>query len=231
MIARKRARLFCSFAIKLSLSIGKIERMGISMKTKSAVLLLLVAGMSVGPVHGQFTDRQLGNWLKRFPDADANGDGRLTIKEAQAYRQKMQSPKTKGDSRGAPRQFAVDPGWQADRFPDHAVCYKSPKRLLRSMRRSEPRQPKPDHVLPKTGGRLAANRRHRSQLHGAGLPRRFPSIAKPPDSSSRLCSRTPEAASPGAPVTNGNRKTGSFSSTANPHPNCWRRSPTPSGMR
>jgi len=35
-------------------------------------------------------------------------------------------PKNRG---GAPREFEVDPGWQAERFPEHAVCYKSPKEI------------------------------------------------------------------------------------------------------
>jgi hypothetical protein len=106
-----------------------MDRMDIWMKTKSAVLLLALAAMFAAPACGQFTDRQLGNWLKRFPDADANGDGRLTTAEAKAYRQKMQSAKPTGGNRGAPRQFNVSPGWQADQFPQHAVCYKSPQEI------------------------------------------------------------------------------------------------------
>ena len=35
------------------------------------------------------TPEQLQTWLKRFPEANANGDGTLSLKEAQAYRQKM----------------------------------------------------------------------------------------------------------------------------------------------
>ena len=30
---------------------------------------------------------------------------------------------------GAPREPRIDPGWDADRFPDHAACYKSPKTI------------------------------------------------------------------------------------------------------
>jgi len=80
---------------------------------------------------GQPTEAQLAKWLKQFPDADTNGDGRLTVEEAVAYRRTLL--KTRGPSRdgqrGAPQDFEVDPGWQADRFPDHAVCYRSPKEI------------------------------------------------------------------------------------------------------
>lgn len=76
---------------------------------------------------------QLENWLKRFPAADANGDGKLTVEEALAYRQKLTGgPKPapgKTASGGAPMEFAVDPGWDAERFPEHAVSYKSPEEI------------------------------------------------------------------------------------------------------
>jgi len=74
--------------------------------------------------------RQLENWLKRFPDADTDRDGTLTIKEANAYHSQLQTQRRKQTDaakkpQGAPREFAVDPGWDLDRFPEHAVCYHS----------------------------------------------------------------------------------------------------------
>tara|TARA_R110002096_G_scaffold173997_3_gene349563 strand:+ start:4499 stop:5692 length:1194 start_codon:yes stop_codon:yes gene_type:complete len=69
---------------------------------------------------------QLAGWLKRFPDADTNGDGVLSMAEALDYRAKMQKSGRKG---GAPREFKVDPGWEAERFPDHAVSYRSPEEI------------------------------------------------------------------------------------------------------
>lgn len=77
--------------------------------------------------------KQLANWLKRFPKADKNGDGKLTMQEADAFRKQMQgnrqpAAKNRGQ-RGAPREFKVDPGWQADRFPEHAVAYQTPKEI------------------------------------------------------------------------------------------------------
>ena len=74
--------------------------------------------------------QQLENWLRRFPNADANRDGKLSIEEANAFRKKLQTGRTKaqgsaGKPQGAPREFKVDPGWDLDHFPGHAVCYKS----------------------------------------------------------------------------------------------------------
>lgn len=80
--------------------------------------------------------QQLQNWLKRFPEADANKDGTLTIEEARAYQRKMRGGGGKdrrrgGGGRGAPRTFQVDPGWKADRFPDHAVSHKPPEEIMK----------------------------------------------------------------------------------------------------
>jgi hypothetical protein len=99
--------------------------------TTFTLCLLALCNQSV--VFGQ-SEQQLANWLKRFPKADANGDGRLTIEEAKAFRSKAQK-QARGDSaNGAPRSqppptFKVDPGWEAARFPDHAICYLSPREI------------------------------------------------------------------------------------------------------
>lgn len=78
--------------------------------------------------------KQLQSWLKRFPDADANGDGKLTIEEANQYRNKLLGQRSgqkakRGRQQGAPREFNVDPGWQEERFPEYAVCYQSPEEI------------------------------------------------------------------------------------------------------
>ncbi len=78
--------------------------------------------------------QQLQNWLKRFPDADANRDGKLSLEEANRFRKKLQSKQGKtraaaGKPRGIQREFEVDPGWDLDHFPEHAVCYKSPDEI------------------------------------------------------------------------------------------------------
>lgn len=102
------------------------------MKTNHFTLLLLsfLLFFGNGIAHTAPSEKQLANWLKRFPAADSNRDGRLTVEEAEAYRQKLESPKKNVSAkRGAPRQFKVDPGWQAKRFPDRAVCYRLPKEI------------------------------------------------------------------------------------------------------
>ncbi len=78
------------------------------------------------------SSKQLQNLLKRFPDADLNGDGKLTVEEARAYQKKLQGGRPRRGGKaggGAPREFKVDPGWDADRFPAHAVAYQSPEEI------------------------------------------------------------------------------------------------------
>lgn len=76
------------------------------------------------------SEEQLARWLKRFPDADTNGDGKLSIKEADAYRRKLLKSRGAQNRRpGVQRNFKVDPGWDEERFPDHAVCYLSPTEI------------------------------------------------------------------------------------------------------
>ncbi|MEM9646104.1 MAG: hypothetical protein AAF989_14035, partial [Planctomycetota bacterium] len=75
---------------------------------------------------------QLKRLLQRYPAADSNGDGRLTWKEADTYRKRMLSGQSGGkpkSGRGIQRQFKVDPGWDLDRFPEHAVSNKTPNEI------------------------------------------------------------------------------------------------------
>lgn len=74
------------------------------------------------------SQQQLADWLKRFPTADTNRDGTLTVQEATAFQR--QRRKSTARQKGAPSKFAVDPGWKSSTFPDHAVCYRSPKEIL-----------------------------------------------------------------------------------------------------
>lgn len=71
-------------------------------------------------------EEQLAGWLKRFPQADKNGDGRLSESEARAFRSQLQGGRRQS---GVPKTFSVDPGWKAGRFPDHAVCYRPPDEI------------------------------------------------------------------------------------------------------
>ena len=74
----------------------------------------------------QFSEAQLAKWLKRFPEADANGDGKLSLAEAQKYQKHIQSASR---SKGVSKEFSVDPGWKKERFPEHAVCYMEPSEI------------------------------------------------------------------------------------------------------
>lgn len=97
------------------------------MKTHYWLTLILAIGWvcpDAGNAQTAPSARQLENWLKRFPEADANKDGKLTLEEADAFRKQQQARRGGGRQRGAPREFQVDPGWDRDRFPEHAVCYK-----------------------------------------------------------------------------------------------------------
>ena len=98
-----------------------------------AGLILLSLLVSPPGLYAAASAKQLDAWLKRFPEADLNGDGKLTLDEARQYQQSRRNRRgdtdAKRESRGAPRTFAVDPGWDEPRFPDHAVAYKSPTEI------------------------------------------------------------------------------------------------------
>lgn len=75
---------------------------------------------------------QRERWLNRFPEADLNRDGRLSVDEALAFRKRLQRDRRgPSTSQGAPRDFEVDPGWNEERFPDDAVCYRSPDQIAK----------------------------------------------------------------------------------------------------
>ena len=75
---------------------------------------------------------QLQKLLDRFPAADTNGDGKLSQDEAIAYRNKFAGQRKanrRTPARGIKREFKVNPGWDLERFPEHAVCYKTPAEI------------------------------------------------------------------------------------------------------
>lgn len=67
----------------------------------------------------QITDKQLEQWLKEYPDADANKDGKLTREEAIAYYLKLQTQKkqtskpTQANVKYGPYKRNVLDFWQA----------------------------------------------------------------------------------------------------------------------
>lgn len=107
------------------------------MRNSVLVLFVVTFGLplcSTSSAQTKVPPQQLERWLRRFPEADANRDGQLSLEEANAYRRKLQSADDKqrrptGRREGAPREFKVDPGWDLDRFPADAVCYKTPDEI------------------------------------------------------------------------------------------------------
>lgn len=113
---------------------------GKSVKRLAWLLAIAILGLPLcSATHGQqaLTAKQLKNLLKRFPAADTDGDGELTVKEATTYRNKVvaqrkeETRKRSGKSggKGIVRDFNVHPGWEMGKFPEDALCYKSPNEI------------------------------------------------------------------------------------------------------
>jgi len=109
------------------------------------VFLLLI------PMAFSQSEVQLRQWLKRFPAADTDGNGTLTVEEAKAF---MAARRRARKAQGPPTQFRVDPGWSKARFPDSAVCYKTPEEIQAIYRKAfrKDRQalfqvPRPENAL------------------------------------------------------------------------------------
>ena len=99
----------------------------------------------------QLSETRLAQLLKRFPEADLNGDGTLTAKEFQAARQQSQGSaqrnagqQSHGDEERTARQAAAaraipnfDPGWEKEEFPPQAVSLKTPAEIMAIYKRGE----------------------------------------------------------------------------------------------
>jgi len=102
---------------------------------RSKILTFLIYSSLLIPVAQAQSpsSQQLASWLQRFPEADANKDGTLSIDEAIAYRKALEAKTTgsgaKASRGGAPRKFAVNPGWEEGTFPEHAVSNRSPEEM------------------------------------------------------------------------------------------------------
>jgi len=79
----------------------------------------------------QRSEARMAQMLKRFPEADANGDGKLSLKEFQAANQLAQA----AAARAIP---TFDPGWDEDAFPSHAVSLKTPEEIKAIYERVKP---------------------------------------------------------------------------------------------
>ena len=93
------------------------------------IAAIFLAVPANGRCHGQDA-QQLQKWLKRFPAADTNGDGKLSIAEATAFRKQLTGQLgSRGRGGGVQRTFKVNSGWDRSEFPKDAVCYKSPAEI------------------------------------------------------------------------------------------------------
>jgi hypothetical protein len=152
-------------------------------------MLLTVLSLPGDFAIGEPSEQQLARWLKLYPKADANGDGRLTLEEARAYRRSLRERPKKPEATtlattaevrigtGAPPPHRVDPGWNENRFPDHAVCYRTPKEIAEIYAKvlKTRRDPVTSYPKPKDGSLRIVGTGH--SFMGPGY-RTFPLIAR-----------------------------------------------------
>lgn len=69
------------------------------------------------PLHAQQSkiEERLAKWLERFPEADANGDGVLSLEEATSYREKM----TTGTDKKVKRKQTISPTYSDTPYGPH----------------------------------------------------------------------------------------------------------------
>ena len=78
------------------------------------------------------SEARLKQILKRFPQADTNKDGKLTVKEFEAARKKFRQS-LQGNARPAQTPKAsigFDSGWEENEFPRHSVSLKTPEEIM-----------------------------------------------------------------------------------------------------
>jgi hypothetical protein len=98
-------------------------------------LLVILALATTAPFSNaqaqQLSESRLAQLLKRFPAADANGDGKLTQEEFKAARKQFQTSR-----QGNVRPVVFDLGWEKEKFPSHAVSLKTPEEIMAIYKRS-----------------------------------------------------------------------------------------------
>ena len=96
------------------------------------ILALVVAAPFSNAQAPRLSEERLAQLLKRFPQADANGDGKLTPEEFKAAYQQFRRSR-QGNARQtsqARMKLAFDPGWEKDEFPPHAASLKTPEEIM-----------------------------------------------------------------------------------------------------
>ena len=107
------------------------------MKNQRPILLFVILALAAAAPFSntqaqQLSDRQRSQLLKRFPEADADGDGKLSQEEFRAAYQKARQSQQGGarPASQATTQFPYHPGWEKDEFPPHAVSLKTPDEIM-----------------------------------------------------------------------------------------------------
>lgn len=127
----------------------------------AALLIISLSMNSICCGQGGWSEKQLQELIKKYPAADTNRDGVLSRQEANAFRNKyseLRKSKSRNsksrNSKGIQRTFKVNPGWELDRFPDHAMCYKSPAEIEAIFEKANSGKQKPvvSFSKPKDGG-------------------------------------------------------------------------------
>ena len=123
------------------------------MKNHHPILLLVTLALATTAPFStaqaqQLSESRLAQLLKRFPEADADGDGKLTQQEFNTARQQFQQAR-QGNERPAAAAVQTkpgfDPGWEKDDFPPHAVSLKTPEEIMAIYKRG-PRGQTPSGV-------------------------------------------------------------------------------------
>jgi len=135
------------------------------MSHRPLVLTLIAAAILAGTAWAQkekeSREQQLRQLLQRFPDADANRDGTLTLEEAQAYRAKMQGKDGKRPDR-KPQAPHIPP-------PHAAVHYGPHERQVIDFYQAASDKPTPVIIYIHGGGFVGGDKRSVSpgMLQGA----------------------------------------------------------------
>ena len=107
------------------------------MKKQRPILMFLILALlgTVSLSNAQVqppSEARLKQILKRFPQADTNKDGKLTVKEFEAARKKFRQS-LQGNARPAQTPKAsigFDSGWSENEFPRHSVSLKTPEEIM-----------------------------------------------------------------------------------------------------
>ena len=106
-------------------------------------------------------------------------DGRLTAAEAEEYGWNRQIVSQNGFriSIELLPEREIDPGWKAERFPDHAVCYRSPKEIAAIYAKvlEGKKEPFTSYPKPKDGALRIVGTGHSFMMPGYAT---FPAIAR-----------------------------------------------------